>query len=51
LNGATATAQNSGQFNVVGGTATLNYYAQYIAMGTATSGGVASSVQYTITYP
>lgn len=51
LNAATATSQNSSQFTVVGGAAKLNYYAQYIATGVATIGSVATSVQYTITYP
>lgn len=52
LNQATAGAQNSGRYNVVGGAATMNYYAQYIASGgTPSAGTVTSTVQYTITYP
>lgn len=32
------------------GTAALNYYAQYLATGQATTGTVATSVQYTVNY-
>lgn len=49
---AQATAQNSSVFNVSNGNATLNYYAQYIASGGAsTAGSVSTSVTFTIAYP
>jgi type 1 fimbria pilin len=51
LTGAQATAQNSSVFNVSGGIATLNYYAQYIATGATTAGSVTTSVTFTIAYP
>jgi type 1 fimbria pilin len=52
LAGTSVTTQNSGTYNVAGGGATLNYYAQYIANGAAAgTGSVNSSVMYTITYP
>lgn len=52
LTGAQATAQNSSLYSVSGGTALLNYYAQYIASdGAATAGSVTTSVTFTIAYP
>lgn len=51
LAGTSASTQNSGLYTLVGGAATLNYYAQYIANGAAAGAGtVASTVQYTISY-
>lgn len=50
LNTKAASQVNSGQFNIIGGAVTLNYYAQYIAIGKATAGSVNSSVQFTLTY-
>lgn len=52
LRGAQASAQQSSVFNVSGGNAALNYYAQYIASGgAATAGSVSTSVTFTIAYP
>ncbi|KAA6178720.1 type 1 fimbrial protein [Pseudomonas marginalis] len=41
---------NSKSSNLVAGGATLNYYAQYYSLGSATAGGVRSRVNYTIVY-
>lgn len=43
-------AQQSKTFNISGGAATLNYYAQYYAAAAATSGAVSTSVMYTMIY-
>ena len=51
LNAANATAQNSPVGTLSGGAATMNYSAQYIAVGgAATAGLVNTSVAYTINY-
>jgi type 1 fimbria pilin len=52
LRGSTSVAQNSGQFAVNGGGASMNYYAQYIATGAAAAAGsVNTSVTFTLNYP
>ncbi len=45
-------AQDNSQWVTVGedGSATLNYYAEYYATGTATPGDVSSSIKYTVIY-
>lgn len=49
--GAAQAQQNSQVVPVSGGTATLDYYAQYIATGGAsTSGTVGTSVMYSVSY-
>ncbi|MFS8974099.1 fimbrial protein [Cupriavidus necator] len=48
--GAADAAQNSIAVPLVGGIATLNYYAEYVATGIATPGAAESSVMYTIVY-
>lgn len=48
--GAADASQNSKPVPITGGSATLNYYAQYIATGAATAGTANSSVMYTISY-
>ena len=46
------TQANSQEVNVAaGGSAALNYYAEYYAKAQATAGNVATSVKYTIVYP
>lgn len=46
-----ATGQNSKPVPIsTAGAATLNYYAQYYAIGTATAGQATSSVMYTLSY-
>ena len=45
------TQANSQEVNVAGGSAALNYYAEYYAKDQATAGSVATSVKYTIVYP
>ncbi len=42
--------QNSKAATITGGTATLNYFAQYYATGQASAGNVATSVLYTMSY-
>lgn len=42
--------QNSASMSISTGTATLNYFAQYIATGKATAGAANSSVMYTMSY-
>lgn len=50
--GAPNGAQNSGQYGVASGAATMNYYARYIANGAAAgAGSVITSVDFTIDYP
>jgi major type 1 subunit fimbrin (pilin) len=50
--GNPAATQNSGQYPVSGGAATMNYYAQYIATGAAAgAGSVKTSVTFTLNYP
>ncbi|WP_158756377.1 fimbrial protein [Dyella sp. S184] len=46
-------AQNSGTYNITSGNATLNYYAQYVAINGAAAGAgtVKSTVAFTIYYP
>jgi type 1 fimbria pilin len=46
-------AQNSGIYNITSGNATLNYYAQYVAINAAAAGAgtVKSTVAFTIYYP
>lgn len=49
--GAAAASQNSSQYTLTSGAATLNYYAQYYATGAAVGAGTyASTVNYTMTY-
>ncbi|RZF54445.1 type 1 fimbrial protein [Acinetobacter halotolerans] len=49
--GATGAQTNSQWVDVVeGGSADLNYYAEYYATGASTAGEVTTSVQYTIIY-
>jgi major type 1 subunit fimbrin (pilin) len=49
--GVVDTSQNSKSVAIsAGGTATLNYIAQYIATGAATPGAVSTSVMYTMVY-
>jgi type 1 fimbria pilin len=49
--GASGAQSNSQWVDVVeGGTADLNYYAEYYATGASTAGQVNTSVQYTIIY-
>jgi major type 1 subunit fimbrin (pilin) len=43
-------AQNSQQVNIASGVATMNYFAQYYAIGQSTAGDVATSVQFTMQY-
>ncbi|WMD18512.1 fimbrial protein [Achromobacter seleniivolatilans] len=43
-------AQNSKSVAISAGSATLPYYAQYVATGAATAGAANSSVMYTIAY-
>jgi len=43
-------SQNSLPATINSGSATLNYYAQYIATGAVTAGAADSSVMYTMTY-
>ncbi|RSN73663.1 fimbrial protein [Acinetobacter haemolyticus] len=50
-NGAAGTQDNSQWIDVAeGGSADLNYYAEYYATGASTAGEVTTSVQYTIIY-
>lgn len=50
--GAADASQNSLPVNInAGGSATLNYTAQYISTGVATAGTANSTVQYSIVYP
>lgn len=44
------TAQNSKSVGIASGSATLPYFAQYVATGAATAGAANSSVMYTIAY-
>ena len=49
--GASGSQANSQWVDVVdGGTADLNYYAEYYATGASTAGEVTTNVQYTIIY-
>ncbi|MDH1377805.1 type 1 fimbrial protein, partial [Acinetobacter junii] len=49
--GASGAQANSQWVDVVdGGTADLNYYAEYYATGASTAGEVTTNVQYTIIY-
>lgn len=41
---------NSGKYDIVDDSVTLNYFVQYYAIGKTTAGTVSSSVTYTITY-
>ncbi|MGH8161915.1 MAG: fimbrial protein [Gammaproteobacteria bacterium] len=50
LRGASASAQNSHYTSITGGSATLSYYAQYYATGTAGAGNVTTAVDYTLVY-
>lgn len=43
-------AQNSKAAAIAGGSATLSYYAQYVATGATTAGAANSSVMYTLIY-
>lgn len=43
-------SQNSKNVAIASGTATLPYYAEYVATGTATAGAANSSVMYTLSY-
>lgn len=43
-------SQNSQSVAITGGTATLPYYAQYVATGVPTAGAANSSVMYTLVY-
>ncbi len=43
-------SQNSKVVTIASGSATLPYYAQYVATGAATAGAANSSVMYTIAY-
>jgi major type 1 subunit fimbrin (pilin) len=50
--GAPDKMQNSGQYGITGGAATMNYYAQYVANGGAAgAGNVNTSVKFTLEYP
>jgi major type 1 subunit fimbrin (pilin) len=49
--GAADVAQNSHAVSVASGTATLPYFAEYVATGVATAGAANSSVMYTLVYP
>jgi len=50
--GSTFATQNSQQVAINAGTATLQYYAQYVATGgAATAGDVTSTATYSIVYP
>lgn len=50
--GAPDTAQNSAQYPITNGVATMNYYARYVANGaTASAGSVQTSVKFTLEYP
>ncbi|WP_420995743.1 fimbrial protein [Cupriavidus sp. 30B13] len=48
--GAPQSAQNSQQVDLAGGAATLQYYAEYVATGTAKAGTASSRIQYSLTY-
>jgi len=48
--GAADASQNSKSVAIASGSATLNYYAQYIATGAATAGAANTSVMYTMAY-
>ncbi|WP_302058795.1 fimbrial protein [Paraburkholderia sp. CNPSo 3274] len=48
--GAADASQNSLPVAINNGSATLNYYAQYVATAAATAGAANSSVMYTIAY-
>ncbi|SOY67793.1 fimbrial protein [Cupriavidus taiwanensis] len=48
--GFTDAAQNSNSVSILGGAATMWYYAQYYATGVATVGPANSSVMYSISY-
>lgn len=47
---AGAASQNSQVVDINSGSATLNYYSQYVSLGNATAGMANSRVQYTLTY-
>lgn len=47
---AGAANQNSQVVSINSGSATLNYYSQYVSLGGATAGMANSRVQYTLTY-
>ncbi|MBV8272441.1 MAG: type 1 fimbrial protein [Cupriavidus sp.] len=50
--GSAFASQNSQQVAITGGTATLQYYAQYVATGGATTAGdVTTTATYSIVYP
>lgn len=49
--GAADASQNSKGVPIASGTATLSYYAQYVATDVAGSGPADSSVMYTLVYP
>jgi len=48
--GAPLASQNTDVVAITGGTATMNFYAQYVATGAAGAGTANSSLQYTISY-
>ncbi|MGH8779746.1 fimbrial protein [Paraburkholderia sp.] len=48
--GAADASQNSKPVAITTGSATLNYYAQYVATGAATAGAANSTVMYTLSY-
>jgi major type 1 subunit fimbrin (pilin) len=48
--GAADASQNSKAVAITTGSATLPYYAQYVATGAATAGAANSSVMYTLSY-
>ncbi|CAE6868896.1 Major fimbrial subunit SMF-1 [Paraburkholderia nemoris] len=48
--GAATGSQNTDLVSIASGSATLNMYAQYVAMGAATAGAANSTIQYTISY-
>jgi len=49
--GSAFAAQNFQQVAIAAGSATLQYYAQYVATGAATLGDISTSATYSIVYP